>query len=116
MTSEEQKKLRIFEARVRQLMLEFQNQQETIASLQSEISQREEEIVSLTSQVCSLKQRYNNLQMAKFMEISDGDIKAAKQRMTRLVREVNRCIRLLNAEEIVLDVDKDTEGQHLTGE
>ena len=37
------------------------------------------------------------------MEISDGDIKSAKQRMTRLVREINRCIGLLNAEEVTVD-------------
>ena len=46
---------------------------------------------------------YQSLKMAKFMEISDGDIKSAKQRLTRLVREINRCIGLLNSEEVTVD-------------
>jgi hypothetical protein len=36
--------------------------------------------------------------MAKMMEISDGDLEGAKERLAKLIRDVNRCIALLSNE------------------
>ena len=103
MTSDEQKRIRSFEARVRQLLLQYRNLQEENNSLQADLKQKDNEIAQLNSQLKSLDETYQHLKIAKFMEISDGDIKSAKLRMTRLVREVNRCIGLLNSEEVTVD-------------
>ena len=105
MTSDEQKRIRSFEARVRQLLLQYQNLQEEINRLQATIDQKDNEIAKLNSQLKSIDENYQHLKMAKFIEISDGDIKSAKQRMTRLVREVNRCIGLLNSEEVTVEAE-----------
>ena len=105
MTSDEQKRIRSFEARVRQLLLQYQNLQEEINRLQTTIDQKDNEIAKLNSQLKSIDENYQYLKMAKFIEISDGDIKSAKQRMTRLVREVNRCIGLLNSEEVTVEAE-----------
>ncbi len=103
MTSDEQQKIRNFEARVRQLLLQYRNIQDENARLQGELGKKNEEIAQLTSQLKAMDENYQHLKIAKFVEISDGDIKSAKQRMTRLVREINRCIGLLNAEEVTVD-------------
>ena len=103
MTSDEQKRIRSFEARVRQLILQYRNLQDDIESLQAAIEQKDKEIAKLKGQLNSMDKTYQSLKMAKFMEISDGDIKSAKQRLTRLVREINRCIGLLNSEEVTVD-------------
>lgn len=105
MTSDEQKRIRSFEARVRQLLLQYQNLQEETNRLQATIDQKDNEIAKLNSQLKSIDENYQHLKMAKFIEISDGDIKSAKQRMTRLVREVNRCIGLLNSEEVTVEAE-----------
>ena len=105
MTSDEQKRIRSFEARVRQLLLQYQNLQEETNRLQATIDQKDNEIAKLNSQLKSIDENYQHLKMAKFIEISDGDIKSAKQRMTRLVREVNRCIGLLNSEEVTVETE-----------
>ena len=42
---------------------------------------------------------YNSLKMAKMMEITDGDLEGAKARLTKLIRDVNRCIAILSDEE-----------------
>jgi hypothetical protein len=34
--------------------------------------------------------------MAKMIEITDGDMEAAKKRIAGLIREVNKCITLLS--------------------
>ena len=103
MTSDEQKRIRSFEARVRQLLLQYRNLQDEIDRLQSALEQKDNEIARLNSELKSIDKNYQNLKIAKFMEISDGDIKSAKLRMTRLVREINRCIGLLNSEEVTVE-------------
>ena len=103
MTSDEQKRIRSFEARVRQLLLQYRNLQDEIDRLQSALEQKDNEIARLNSELKSIDENYQHLKMAKFIEISDGDIKSAKLRMTRLVREINRCIGLLNSEEVTVE-------------
>lgn len=105
MTSDEQKKIRNFEARVRQLLLQYRNLQDETARLQGELGKKDEEIARLTQELKSIDENYQHLKIAKFMEISDGDIKNAKLRLTRLVREVNRCIGLLNSEEVTIEAE-----------
>jgi len=102
MTNEEKKKLNTFEARVRQLILQYQSLQSEVEHLNNIIADKEHEIEELNNLVESYKQNYQHLKMAKYMEISDGDIKEAKRRMTRLVREVNKCIGLLSSEEVTV--------------
>ena len=43
-----------------------------------------------------LEVRYTNLKMARTISIHDKDINDTKQRLSRLVREVDKCIALLN--------------------
>ena len=105
MTSEEQKRIRSFEARVRQLLLQYRNLQEEIDHLQAALDQKDNEIARLNNELKSIDENYQHLKMAKFIEISDGDIKSAKLRMTRLVREINRCIGLLNSEEVTVETE-----------
>jgi chromosome segregation ATPase len=105
MTSDEQKRIRSFEARVRQLLLQYRNLQDEIDRLQSALEQKDNEIARLNSELKSIDENYQHLKIAKFMEISDGDIKSAKLRMTRLVREINRCIGLLNSEEVTVETE-----------
>ena len=105
MTSDEQKKIRNFEARVRQLLLQYRNLQDETARLQGELGKKDEEIARLNRELKSIDENYQHLKIAKFMEISDSDIKNAKLRLTRLVREVHRCIGLLNSEEVTIEAE-----------
>ena len=90
--------LRSFESEVRQLLAGYKKQQEELRSLHLLLSSKEEEIGQLQSSLRSYERAYSNLTTARMLEVSDGDIRSAKLRITRLVREVNKCIRLLSAE------------------
>ena len=90
--------LRSFESEVRQLLAGYKKQQEELRSLHLLLSSKEEEIGQLQSSLRSYERAYSNLKTARMLEVSDGDIRSAKLRITRLVREVNKCIRLLSAE------------------
>ena len=98
MTEAERQKLKMFDAKVRNLLASYVALQRENTDLYEELDKKEEEIRSLQEQVQQYKKDYNNLKLAKMIEISDTDIKDAKQRITNLVREVNNCINLLNAQ------------------
>jgi len=57
-----------------------------------------QELSELRRQLEVARQDYANLKTAKMLEISDSDIKNARQRVSRLVREVNKCIGMLSTE------------------
>jgi hypothetical protein len=41
---------------------------------------------------------YDTLKMAKMLEITDGNLQDAKDRLARLIRDVNKCIAILSDE------------------
>ena len=60
------------------------------------LENQESEIQRLKSILEQTKRDFESLKMAKMMEISDGDIDAAKKRISGLIKEVNKCITLLS--------------------
>lgn len=100
MTKEERRRLSQFEARVRQLLLQYKTLQDENTRLNDTIVQKDEAIKTLQTDLDQCQQKYETLKTAKMMTITDGDIHAARRRITRLVREVNKCISLLKTEGI----------------
>lgn len=98
MTDVEKQTLNKFEEKVRGLINAYVALQRENTKLQERLEKKDEEIKSIQSQADQLKKDYNNLKLAKMIEISDTDFKEAKQKITYLVREVNACINLLNAQ------------------
>ena len=98
MTEAERQSMKKFDAKVRNLLASYVALRRENTDLYEELEKKEEEIRNLQEQVQQHKKDYNNLKLAKMIEISDTDFKDAKQRITNLVREVNNCINLLNAQ------------------
>ena len=95
MTDDEKKKLSQFEAHVRQLMEKYLILKKENEDLYQLIDEQEKAIKELTTQTQKLQQSYNNLKMARMIEISDDEMQNAKQRLSKMVREVDKCIALL---------------------
>lgn len=95
MTSEERQSMKQFEAKVRQVLAQFRVLKQENADLYSELEKKESEISELKEQKQQILSDYNNLKLAKMVQVSDSDIKESKQRITNLVREVNKCINIL---------------------
>lgn len=99
MTDEERIHLKKFEARVQKLIADFRMLQKENSDLYAELENREQEITTLKAELSQSKKDYSNLRLAKMIEVSDSDFKETKQRITQLVREVNKCINILSASE-----------------
>lgn len=95
MTEDEKKKLNHIEAHVRQLIEKYHALQKENEDLVALVDEKEQAIKELEQQNKGLQQRYDNLKLARMLEISDDDMKNAKQRLSKLVREVDKCIALL---------------------
>lgn len=95
MTAEEEKIIRLLETQTRQLILQFQQQKETNEELLNELVSKDNELQTLKQKCKDLEADYKNLKMAKMLEVGDGDIAMARQRINHLVRDVDKCIALL---------------------
>lgn len=96
MTAEEDALLRTLEARVTQVMLEYKALKDRYAALSRTMEEKDTTIAALHSQIDRLQTNYANLKTAKMIDISSEDMKNAKSRLSKLVREVDKCIALLN--------------------
>ena len=97
MTQNEQT-LATFETRVRQMILRFQEMKKENNELYAMIEKQEESISLLKERVAQQEHDYNALKMARMMEITDGDLQGAKDRLGKLVRDVNKCISILQGD------------------
>ena len=66
------------------------------ADLKHLINKKDEEIKQLQLSRKELEEQYTDLKTARTLSLYDKDIKDTKQRLTSLVREIDRCIALLN--------------------
>ncbi len=98
MTEAETQKTRNFEAKVRNLIASCVALQQENTELHNKLDQKNDEMKALQSLADQYKKDYDNLKLAKMIEISESDFKDAKQKITYLVREVNACINMLNAQ------------------
>ena len=96
MTAEEDALLRTLEARVTQVTLEYKALKDRYATLSRTMEEKDATIAALHSQIDRLQTDYANLKTAKMIDISSEDMKNAKSRLSKLVREVDKCIALLN--------------------
>jgi predicted RNase H-like nuclease (RuvC/YqgF family) len=91
-----EKTLTTFETRVRQMILRFQELKKENNALHAQLQKGEQEIQNLKSQLAQADSNYKSLKMAKMMEITDGDLESAKAKVTKMIRDVNKCISLLS--------------------
>ncbi len=88
-----------FETRLRQMILQFQELKKENQELYAMIEKNEQDIKQLQAKLEQEQNDYNSLKMAKMIEITDGDLDGAKNRLSKLIRDVNKCIAILSDEE-----------------
>ena len=96
MTEEDKKLIGSFEGKLRHFMFLYDELKQENADLKHLLIQKDKEIKSLEQSRKELEAQYTDLKMARTISLYDKDIKDTKQRLSSLVREVDRCIALLN--------------------
>jgi uncharacterized protein involved in exopolysaccharide biosynthesis len=96
MTEKEKQLLSTFEARLRHLIFMHDELKRESAELKQLLSTKENEIQRLQNELTQLNRDYTNLKSATAISLNGGDVNETKQRLSKLVREVDKCIALLN--------------------
>ena len=92
----DEKTVKLFTTRVRQMMLHYQELKKQNEAQAEELRQWQKKVETLEQQLQQAQNDYNSLKTAKLIEITDDDMAKAKVRLTKLIRDVNRCITMLS--------------------
>lgn len=93
-----EKTIATFETRMRQMILRFQELKKENNDLYAQIEENEKQMETLRQQLDQKQKDYEALKMARMISITDGDLQGAKDRLAKLIREVNKCIGILSDE------------------
>ena len=93
-----EKTIATFETRMRQMILRFQELKKENNDLCAQIEEDEKQMETLRQQLDQKQKDYEALKMARMISITDGDLQSAKDRLAKLIREVNKCIGILSDE------------------
>ena len=85
-----------FQTKVRALILQFQNLKKENEELYAMLEKNETDVRQLRQQLLDKQQEFDAFKAAKLLEVSDGDIQTARERLAKLIRDVNKCITVLS--------------------
>lgn len=97
MTEEKKKLLTDLEFRVRQVMYMCDTLKAENIRLKSDLQVTQQQFAEKTEQLNQLKTKYDSLKTARTITAASVDVKIAKNKLSKLVREVDKCINLLNS-------------------
>jgi len=85
-----------FATRTRQLILEYHRLQTMLQQTRQTVGERDARIASLEAELAQARSDYESLMMARMLEITNGDMESAQKTISKLIRDVNKCITLLS--------------------
>ena len=96
MTEEEKKLLKSFETHLRHLIYLHDELKRENAELKKLLDNEKLKNEKVQAQYDELEVSYTNLKTATAISLNGSDVKETKLRLSKLVREVDKCIALLN--------------------
>lgn len=96
MTEEQEKILESFEHQVRRLIAYCDKLKVDNEKLRKSLAQKEKEISEANEIILQWVSKYDNLKLAKIISTDDEEMKKTKKRLSSIVREIDKCIALLN--------------------
>lgn len=90
------KSIDLLATRVRQMILQYDELKQQNAALDAKVAEQAGRIGQLEAQLVQLRGDYNNLKVARMVEITDGDMESAQKRLAKLIRDVDKCITLVS--------------------
>ena len=79
-----------------QLIIKHKDTLEHNKELNQALTEEKTRVQELEQRIATLEQQYANLKMAKMIEITTAENQAAQKRINKLIREIDKCIALLN--------------------
>ncbi len=96
MTDDKKKLLSDLEFRIRQVMYLCDSLREDNVRLRAELEQSTLRLKEKESQLDQLTKKYDSLKVARTITAASVDVDTANEKLSKLVREVDKCINLLS--------------------
>ena len=101
MTHEQEQLLKAFQTRVRQVMMECDKLRRQNGELRQALKEKDLEYNQALDDLRALAKKYDNLSTALCLTGESGeDVSSAKRRLTKLVREIDACIRIVDESQL----------------
>ena len=91
-----EKTITLFTTRMRQMILRYEETKKETSVLYAMVDERDARIKQLEAQLAQARNDYNSLKLARMIEVTDSDVENARKRISKLIRDVNKCITLLS--------------------
>ena len=95
MTENDRTIMATFEAKLHRLVYEYNQKDEAVQKLSRTLEEKENTLKELQMRCQALEKNYNDLKQARIISLSYEGIDETKERISRLVREIDRCIESL---------------------
>ncbi len=93
----EDKTLTLFTTRMRQMILQYKEIVQENRKLTEMLDEKDKKVEQLQKSLVQAQRDYDSLKMAKMLEVTDGDLETAKAKVAKIIRDINKCITLLNS-------------------
>ena len=84
------------QTRIRQVVELYQKERTENEQLKKKSNELEERLKLDDNRLIDLEEKYNKLKISKALIASSNDVHDAKLKVNRMVREIDKCIALLN--------------------
>lgn len=95
MTENDRTVIANFEEKLHRLVFEYKQKEERNKELTTMLQQKENVLIELEQRCLALEKSYNDLKQAKILSLNDTAVNETKERISKLVREIDRCIESL---------------------
>jgi cell shape-determining protein MreC len=96
MTVEQKALINGLNGKIRQLLLVYERTKTERNTLREELAERNAKINELLMSIRELEEKNKKLQLADAFKVSSEDTREAKLKIGRIVREIDKCMALLN--------------------
>ena len=96
MTNRYEELINAFEIKLRKLISEYKSLQVQNTRLKEELDRKQNDLMHAHQEVLELRKNYDHLQLAKNLGSTDEEKQESKQRLSKMVREIDKCLALLD--------------------
>jgi 5'-deoxynucleotidase YfbR-like HD superfamily hydrolase len=96
MTNSYEELISSFESKLQRLISEYESLKNQNASLQKELDRKQNELMYAHKEILEIQKNYDHLRMARYLNVSSKEQKISKQYINKLVREIDKCLALLD--------------------
>ena len=96
MTNKYEELIHAFETKLRKLILEYKSLENQNLALKSELDRKHTDLMEAHQEVLDLRKNYDHLRIARDLGINEESRNESKQRINKMVREIDKCLTLLD--------------------